>query len=99
MKPDVLILAALLLAPLAELHAADTIKPWTLGERDGRQCLITHEGKPFLMLGISHVGGALGGLNGAEWLQHEMALGAIPGRRRESLLIRASSGLLSARCL
>jgi lysophospholipase L1-like esterase len=32
--------------------------PWTLGERNGRMCLLTPEGKPLLMLGISHVGGA-----------------------------------------
>jgi hypothetical protein len=45
---------------------AHKIKPWMLGQREGRQCLIRPDGKPFLMLGISHVGGALGGLKGAE---------------------------------
>ena len=40
--------------------AAEPPRPWTLAERDGRMCLLTPEGKPFLMLGISHVGGAFG---------------------------------------
>jgi hypothetical protein len=53
-------------APATPASIGTTTKPWTLGERAGRQCLITPEGKPFLMLGISHVGGALGGLKGAE---------------------------------
>jgi hypothetical protein len=61
MRSPLLLPAALLLAPLAAAHAADTpsgVKPWTLAERDGRACLLTPEGKPFLMFGISHVGGA-----------------------------------------
>jgi len=56
-------LVSLLLAPLAAVCAADTpstVKPWTIGERSGRMCLLAPEGKPFMMLGISHVGGALG---------------------------------------
>ena len=60
------LLTALLLVPLATPHAEEVVKPWTPGERDGRQCLLTPAGQPFLMLGISHVGGALGGLKGAE---------------------------------
>lgn len=32
------------------------VKPWTLAERDGRSCLLTPAGRPFLLLGISHVG-------------------------------------------
>ena len=50
------LLTALLLAPLATLHAEEAVKPWTLAERNGRACLLTPAGKPFLMLGISHVG-------------------------------------------
>ena len=42
-----------------ETHTPSTVKPWKIGEREGRQCLLTPEGKPFLMLGMSHVGGAL----------------------------------------
>jgi hypothetical protein len=51
-------LAALLLAPLAALHAADAAKTWTLAERNGRACLLTPAGKPFMILGLSHAGGA-----------------------------------------
>ena len=38
--------------------------PWTVGERKGRNCLFTPEGKPFMMIGISHAVMALtdGGL-------------------------------------
>jgi hypothetical protein len=61
-KTIIALTAALLLASLAALHAADAAppspKPWTLGERDGRRCLLTPEGKAFMMLGISHVDGA-----------------------------------------
>jgi len=39
-------------------------KPWSIVARDGRSCLLTPDGKPFLMLGISHVGGAFGKLPG-----------------------------------
>jgi len=65
-QSSILTLGVLLLVPLAALEADDAVKPWTLGERDSCQCLITPEGKPFLMIGISHVGGALSGLKGAE---------------------------------
>jgi hypothetical protein len=54
---------SLLLAPPAALHAADTppsVNPFTLAERSGRMCLLAPEGNPFMMPGISHVGGALG---------------------------------------
>lgn len=54
------ICAVLLLLPLTTWAADAVVKPWALGERNGRQCLITPKGQPFLMLGISHVGGALG---------------------------------------
>jgi hypothetical protein len=50
------LLTALLSAPLATLHAEEAVKPWTLAERSGRACLLTPAGKPFLVLGISHVG-------------------------------------------
>ena len=59
-------LAALSLASLGVVQADDAATPWTLGEREGRQCLVTPEGKPFMMLGISHAGGALKGLAGAD---------------------------------
>jgi len=58
MRTIITVLTALLLAPLAALHAADPaarIRPYTLTEHDGRMCLLTPEGKPFMMLGISHV--------------------------------------------
>jgi hypothetical protein len=31
---------------------------WTLAERNGRQCLLTPAGKPFMILGLSHASGA-----------------------------------------
>jgi hypothetical protein len=36
-------------------------RAFTLAERNGRVCLLRPEGKPFMMLGISHVGGAFKG--------------------------------------
>ncbi|MCX7012795.1 MAG: hypothetical protein NTW86_09605 [Candidatus Sumerlaeota bacterium] len=36
-------------------------KVFTLSERNGRACLLTPEGKPFMILGLSHVGGAFQG--------------------------------------
>jgi ferric-dicitrate binding protein FerR (iron transport regulator) len=42
--------------------AATTANAWSLAERDGRMCLLAPGGKPFLMLGISHAGGAFGKL-------------------------------------
>ena len=54
-------LAVLFLVPLTAQYAADTpaaVHLWTLAERNGRMCLLTPEGKAFMMLGISHVGGA-----------------------------------------
>jgi hypothetical protein len=47
-------------APAAPSSTAATAKTWTLGERGGRRCLLSPDGKPFLMLGLSHVGGAFG---------------------------------------
>lgn len=52
MKIPALLLACLLL--LSAASAAAQPAPWTLCERDGRSCLITPEGKPFMMIGISH---------------------------------------------
>jgi endoglucanase len=48
-------------------HGASTTcaKPWTLAERNGRQCLLTPAGKPFLILGLSHASGAWQADNGA----------------------------------
>ena len=40
--------------------AATTVRVFTLAERNGRTFLLAPEGKPFMMPGISHVGGALG---------------------------------------
>lgn len=42
---------------------ADT-KPWTLGTTEGHQHLVTPDGKPFLILGLSHASGAWQGLLG-----------------------------------
>jgi hypothetical protein len=47
----------------ASLATAQSVT-WTLGERNGRQCLLTPEGKPFLVLGLSHASGAWQGLLG-----------------------------------
>jgi hypothetical protein len=33
-------------------------KAWKLGQRDGRHCLLTPTGRPFMILGLSHAGGA-----------------------------------------
>ncbi|NDF00783.1 MAG: hypothetical protein EB034_21305, partial [Verrucomicrobia bacterium] len=43
---------------------ANEIKPWTIGTTNGRQHLVTPEGKPFLVLGLSHASGAWQGLLG-----------------------------------
>jgi hypothetical protein len=40
------------------------IKPWTIAATNGRQHLITPDGKPFLVLGLSHASGAWQGLLG-----------------------------------
>jgi hypothetical protein len=50
-------------ASVVETHAADA-KPWTLGTTNGRQHLVTPEGKPFLVLGLSHASGGWQGLLG-----------------------------------
>ena len=50
-------------ASVIETHAAD-IKPWTIGITNGRQHLVTPDGKPFLTLGLSHASGAWQGLLG-----------------------------------
>ena len=39
-------------------------KPWTLGTTKGHQHLVTPDGKPFLILGLSHASGAWQGLLG-----------------------------------
>lgn len=61
MTPPIAHLVILFLCALGvsvvETHAADT-KPWTLGITNGRQHLITPDGKPFLILGLSHASGA-----------------------------------------
>lgn len=49
----------LTLLPVAAATAEDTARAWTLGERGGRQVLVTPEGAPFLILGISHAGAVL----------------------------------------
>jgi hypothetical protein len=51
-KTVALILACLPLFPTASIAAQPA--PWTLGERNGRSCLLTPDGKAFVMLGISH---------------------------------------------
>jgi hypothetical protein len=55
-------------ASAVETHAADT-KPWIIGATNGRQHLITPDGKPFLVLGLSHASGAWRGLLGPRKLQ------------------------------
>jgi len=42
----------------ASAPAVAVSKTWSLGERDGRQCLLTPAGKPFMILGLSHASGA-----------------------------------------
>lgn len=56
-------LSVVLSACCGYIHAADT-KPWTLGTTEGRQHLVTPDGKPFLILGLSHASGAWQGLLG-----------------------------------
>jgi hypothetical protein len=51
-------------ASVVETHAADP-KPWTLSTTSGRQHLVTPDGKPFLILGLSHASGAWQGLLGS----------------------------------
>ena len=43
---------------------AQNVKPWTIGTTNGRQHIVTPEGKPFLVLGLSHASGAWQGLLG-----------------------------------
>lgn len=50
-------------ASVVKTHADDT-KPWTIGTTNDRQHLVTPEGKPFLILGLSHASGAWQGLLG-----------------------------------
>ena len=52
MKINVLLLACLPLLSAFSVSAQPA--PWTLGERNGRSCLLTPDGKPFIMMGISH---------------------------------------------
>ncbi|MCY2976685.1 MAG: hypothetical protein NTW52_18670 [Planctomycetota bacterium] len=66
MKSIVLLIVVVSYPLFLAASASAQSAPWTLGEREGRQCLVTPDGKPFMMLGISHVGGALGGLKGTE---------------------------------
>jgi hypothetical protein len=62
MKIVALILSCLPLFPTVSVAAQPA--PWTIGERNGRSCFLTPEGKPFMMIGISHAVMALteGGL-------------------------------------
>ncbi len=59
-------LTALLLCVLCDsvvqVHAETTT--WTLGTTEGRQHLVTPDGKPFLILGLSHASGAWQGKPG-----------------------------------
>ena len=43
---------------------AQNVKQWTITTKNGRQHLVTPEGKPFLVLGLSHASGAWQGLLG-----------------------------------
>ena len=43
------------------MNAAEPAKPWTLGERNGRQCFVSPDGQPLVMLAISHASLALNG--------------------------------------
>lgn len=52
MKIAASILACLPLFPSASVAAQPAA--WTIGERNGRSCLLTPEGMPFMMMGISH---------------------------------------------
>jgi hypothetical protein len=56
-------LSVVLSACCGYIHAADT-KPWTISTQNGRQHLVTPDGKPFLILGLSHASGAWQGLLG-----------------------------------
>ena len=50
------LLVCVLCASVVQVHAETTT--WTLGTTEGRQHLVTPDGKPFLILGLSHTSGA-----------------------------------------
>ena len=56
------LLLCVLCASVVQVHAETTT--WTLGTTEGRQHLVTPDGKPFLILGLSHASGAWQGLLG-----------------------------------
>lgn len=58
MKRSLQILIALVLSQLAALKADAAAKPWTLAQRAGKWCLLRPDGKPVMILGLSHAGGA-----------------------------------------
>jgi len=45
---------------------AQNVKPWTIAATNGHQHLVTPEGKPFLILGLSHASGAWQGWLGSK---------------------------------
>jgi hypothetical protein len=54
---ELLFLLFILCASVVETNATE---PWTLGQNHGRQTLLTPEGKPFLILGLSHASAVFG---------------------------------------
>ena len=52
--------------PLASVTAAEPPKPWTLGARHGRQCFLSPEGQPLVLLAISHASLTLHGPGNAK---------------------------------
>jgi hypothetical protein len=51
---------AILCAIGASVAQLSAIEPWTLTTQNGRQTLLTPEGKPFVMLGLSHASAVFG---------------------------------------
>jgi hypothetical protein len=51
--------ATILIIVLQSLAAASAVKPYSLAENKGRMFLLSPGGKPFMILGLSHVGEAL----------------------------------------
>jgi len=88
-----------------ELRGATTSQTWRLGQRNGRDCLLTPAGKPFMILGLSHAGG---GLTSAEKTQglatlkqdlrdlHFNAVGYVPELVSEFAYIHNADRLLGS---